>query len=103
MPKASKPPKDVHHIQARCSAEVRSAIMQLAEERGVKPSEVVRDLVESALFGQPPGSTMSHPDQGYRIAKSTARVIASKALQDAISAMPDSFEEFKALMERGDG
>lgn len=88
-----------HHLQARCSPETASALAQLAAELGVSESEIIRDAVEARLFGSPPGATMQGPDQGYRIAKSTAGVIAKKMLHRAYEAMPQTFEEFQQLID----
>lgn len=93
--------KTRHHAQARISEEARIALATLADERGVSESEIVRDILEAALFGAAPGATITGPDQGYRIAKSTANVIARKMLHAAMTAIPDEWMQFKKLLAEG--
>lgn len=93
--KADRP----HHAQARISDEAARLLAQLAAELGVSESEVVRDALYARLFGSPPGSTMQGPDEGYRIAKSTAGVIARRALAAAMAELPDDWETFARQME----
>ena len=89
-----------HHVQARVSEDVRIALAKISAERGVTQSEIVRDLIEAGLFGSEFGATLSGPDQGYRIAKSTAGVIARKALHAAFEALPDEWASFKKMIDR---
>lgn len=99
--KIAEPPigAPLHHAQARISEDARAALEQIAVERGVSSSEIVRDAIEAYLFGSQPGATISGPNNGYRVAKSTASVIARKLLFEAYKAMPDTWEEFKSMME----
>lgn len=88
-----------HHVQARVSTETLHALAQLCVERGVKQSEIVRDAIEAYLFQAKPGSTMQGPDNGYRIAKSTGNVIARQMLHAAFEALPQTWEEWKRMIE----
>lgn len=90
----------LHHAQARISEDVRAALEQIAAERGVTTSEIVRDAIEAYLFGSTAGATIAGPDNGYRVAKSTASVIARKMLFVAYKALPQTWAEFKAWCEQ---
>lgn len=91
-----------HHLQARVGEDIRVAIAQFAAERGVSESEIVRDAVVAYLFGTTPGQTMAGPDPGYRIAKSTASVLARQMLHRAWASMPETFEEWLASSKEGE-
>lgn len=92
-------PEPSHHAQARISVDARNAIAQLAQERGVTESEIIRDAIDVYVFGAVPGASFTGPDNGYRVAKSMASVIARAMLLRAYQSMPETFEDFKRLIE----
>jgi hypothetical protein len=92
--------KPAHHAQARISEDTRYALAKLAQERNMPESEIVRDALEVYLFGAQQGASFTGPDHGYRIAKSSAGVIARQALHKALAELPDSFEEWRAQADQ---
>ncbi len=98
MPKAKV--KMSHHAQARISEDLRYAIAKLASDNQVTEAEIVRDALEHYILQAQQGASFQGPDNGYRIAKSSAAEIARQAILGAFRSLPDTYDEWRAQADQ---
>lgn len=91
-------PRPSQHAQTRISDEAAVILAEIAANQGISQSELVRDILYSFLFTLKPGQTLKGPDQGYRLAKASASVIARRMLYEAYQSLPTTWRDFQSMM-----
>ena len=76
----------------RLPEDLRAAVHQMAEQNGVSPSELVRDLIFRFVYGEPPGIA-----EGYMQGRAIGYQVAQQAL--ASVQMPDNVEDAIRILQ----
>jgi predicted transcriptional regulator len=78
-------------IGARLTPDLQAAVDQLSAERGLSPSEILREALHAYVYGS--RKSMGGPDEGYAQARRDATRIARAVLEDALAEVPEDRDE----------
>jgi len=94
MSTSSKP------LCVRLPDDLHLAVIQLAQDNGMSPSEWMRDMLFRLIYGAPPGIEEGYL-QGRNIGIAAAMKTIHLAVKNAIDAMPGTVEEAMPLTQLG--
>ena len=83
-------------IAVRLPADLVSAIDVACAEQGVTPSEFLRGLVSSWVYGK---TQLAGPDEGYAQARSMAAQLAMAAVKQALAELPEDHDGARSMLE----
>lgn len=82
-------------ICARMPPHVLDMLDTDAAQQGLTRTEVINAIIEGYYFG---GTPLQGADEGYKVARRLAPVLAQKMLQKAFEEMPDDLDAAQALL-----
>jgi len=83
-------------IAVRLPPDLVSAIDATCAEQGITPSEFLRGIVSSWVYGK---SQLAGPDEGYTQARSMAAQLAMVAVKRALAELPEDHDGARSMLE----